>query len=178
MPLPEVLGSWLRRRQHIEPQVLSNSGIYDASRRKSAKQSQAVRESTGRVSELRARRIGSFQHDVGHDARLFSTCHQLFQPIVHGRTNLAILIKRGVGFEEVRVERRLCVRRLDDDLLREPTTQFGGVTNSIRSPGGERMKPIRSSSIEIMAGTFDLEFWSKLRQRLEWLDQQESLSAR
>ena len=52
-----------------------------------------LREATGRVSELRARRVGRFQHDVGHDAWRFGSCHHLLHPLAHGRTSLAILIE-------------------------------------------------------------------------------------
>ena len=70
--------------------------------------------SPGCVAEFRASRPGRFQHDVSHDARLFRSCHHFLHPLVHGRTNLAILIELGVGFQEVRVERRLRVCGLDD----------------------------------------------------------------
>src|ERR1043166_8471798 len=49
-------------RQRVEPQVFSNPGVHQAGRRESAKQSQAARESTCRISEFRARRASRFQH--------------------------------------------------------------------------------------------------------------------
>src|SRR5437870_10237831 len=48
----------LRRRWRIQLQVLSNPSIHQAGGRKPAKQSQAVRELAGRVSDLRVRRVG------------------------------------------------------------------------------------------------------------------------
>ena len=79
--------------------------------RKSAKQSQAAREPSGRVSEFRVSRAGRFQHDVGHDARLVCSRHHLLQLLAQGRANLAILIELRVGLQQVRVELRLRVAR-------------------------------------------------------------------
>ena len=107
-------GARQRRRQRVELQVLSNPSVHHASRRKSAKQSQTARDATGWVSEFRASRAGSLQHDVGHDARLVCSRDHLLQLLTQGRPNLAILIELGVGFQQVRVELRLRVRRLDD----------------------------------------------------------------
>jgi len=56
------------RRQRVEPQVFSNPGVDQAARCESAKQSQEARAGTCRVSKPGARRAGSFEHDVSHDA--------------------------------------------------------------------------------------------------------------
>jgi Transposase domain (DUF772) len=104
----------LRRRYRIKPQVLSNPGIHQAGGRKSAKQSQAVREFAGRVSDFRVRRVGRLQDRLGHDARLFGRCHHLVHSLGHALACLAIRIELGVRLHEVRVERRLRVRGLDD----------------------------------------------------------------
>jgi hypothetical protein len=89
----------------------ANAGVHPSGRRESAEQSQAVREPAGRVPEFWPGGDGCLQHGVGHDARLFGSCHHLLDPLVHGRANLAIVIELGVGFQEVRVERRLLYRR-------------------------------------------------------------------
>jgi hypothetical protein len=47
-----------------------------------------------------------------------------FYPLVHGRTNLAILIELGVRFQEVRVERRVRVSGFDDGDANAPRAQL------------------------------------------------------
>src|SRR5438552_12336549 len=84
-----------------QPQFFSNPDVHQAGRRKSAKQSQAARADTGRVSELRARRAGSLEHDVGHDAWIIGSGHHLGERLAQGSANLAILIELGVGLQEV-----------------------------------------------------------------------------
>ena len=105
-----------RSRQRVEPQVFSNPGVDQAGRRESAKQSQAARADTRRVSELRARRAGSLEHHVGHDARIIRGGHHLRERLAQGCANLVILIELGVGLQEVRVELRLRICRVDDRL--------------------------------------------------------------
>src|SRR3989475_10085372 len=97
-----------------QPQFFSNPDVHQAGRRKSAKQSQAARADTGRVSELRARRAGSLEHDVGHDAWIIGSGHHLGERLTQGSANLAILLELGVGLKKVRVELRLRVRGFDD----------------------------------------------------------------
>src|SRR5438046_9445462 len=86
-------GARARSRRRVEPQVLSNARVHQASGRKSAKQTQTVRELTGRVSKFRALRVCGFQHDVGDDARFITRGHYLFEHLAQGRTGLAILIE-------------------------------------------------------------------------------------
>lgn len=98
----------------VEPQVLSNPGIYQAGRRKSAKEAQPLGELAGRVADLRVCRVGRREHGFGHDARKLGRRHHLLHPPVHARTSFAVLIELGIRLHEVRVEWRLRVRGLDD----------------------------------------------------------------
>src|SRR5438477_8551026 len=107
-------GAVRRRHGRVESKIPSDPGVHRARRRKSAKQSQTGREATGRVSEFRPSRPGGFQHNVGHDARLVGGLEGRAQPPAHGRTCLTVFIELRVGFQQVRVELRLRVRRLDD----------------------------------------------------------------
>jgi hypothetical protein len=90
-----------RRHQWVEPEIFSNPSVDQASTR-------------GCVWQLRSRRASSFEHDVGHDARLIGGGHHLREGLAHGCANVAILIELGVELQEVRVELRLRVCRLDD----------------------------------------------------------------
>src|SRR5438270_1473477 len=107
-------GAVRRRHGRVESKVPSDPGVQRARRCKSAKQSQTGREATGRVSEFRASRPGGFQHNVGHDARRVGRLEGRSQLPAHGRTRLTVFIELRVGFQQVRVEVRLRVRRLDD----------------------------------------------------------------
>src|SRR5206468_7461548 len=65
-------------------------------------------------SEFRPRCQRSLQYDVGRHAGLVSSLDYFLEPLAQGRTNLAILVELRVGLQEVGVELRLRVRRLDD----------------------------------------------------------------
>ena len=101
-------------RQRVELQVFSNPSVDQASGCKSAKQPYAPRDRTRCVSEFRAGRTGSFLHDVGDHARLVGSREHLLQLFAEDRTGLAVLFQLRVRFQQVRVEMRLRVRRLDD----------------------------------------------------------------
>jgi len=103
-----------RRRHAVEAQVSSNPGVHEARGREPAKESQATRAPTDRVSEFGTRGKGGFQHDVGHNSRLVSSLDELPYPSPQDCTNVSILIEFRVRFQQVRVELRLCVRGLDD----------------------------------------------------------------
>src|SRR2546421_11039158 len=107
-------GAVRRRHGRVESKVPSDPGVHRAGRCKSAKQSQTGREATGRVSEFRASRPRGFQHNVGYDARLVAGLEDHAQLPAPGRTRLTGFIELRVGFQQVRVELRLRVRRLDD----------------------------------------------------------------
>jgi hypothetical protein len=53
-------GARQRRRRCVEPQILSNAGVHQSRRRKSAKQPQTIREPAGRVAEFWAVGDGRF----------------------------------------------------------------------------------------------------------------------
>lgn len=59
----------------VEPQTLSNASVHQSNRRKSMKQSQAIRELAGRVPEFWPDGAGRLQYDLGNDGRLVSSCH-------------------------------------------------------------------------------------------------------
>lgn len=60
-----------------------------------------------------------------------------------------------------------------EDLLTELTGKFGGATSFMRAPGmglwrsGGETQRDNIAIIEVMAGELDLEYWKRLRERLE-----------
>src|SRR5205085_1430197 len=112
-------GARQRHCRYVQPQVFSNRGVEHVSGCNSAQQSQATREATWCVAEFRVSRSGCFEYGLSHAAGPLSSFHYLIYPLFHRYTNLAIRIELGVGFQEVCVERRLRVCRLDD---RDPDT--------------------------------------------------------
>src|SRR5512134_2569056 len=87
-----------------QPKVFSNSRVQYASWRKSAEQSQAAREGACRIPEVRARRARRLEHHVGHDTWMVGSGHHLVQRFGQGCANLAILIERGIGLQEVGIK--------------------------------------------------------------------------
>lgn len=114
----------MRRRQRVEPEIFSNPSVHQASRRKSAKELQTARAATGGVSGFRVGGAGSLKHDIRHNGWLVATFHYVFQPLVHRRTNVAILIELRVGLQKVRVELRLGICGLDDRDPNAPCAQL------------------------------------------------------
>jgi hypothetical protein len=71
-------------------------------------------------------------------------------------------------------------QRWFEGLLTELTGKFGGATSFMRAPGlglwrnGDETQRDNIAVIEVMAGQLDLEYWKRLRERLEReLSQQE-----
>src|SRR5213594_1055918 len=108
-----------------DPSVVADVVLEAASAARPKLRSTAgVRAGHARVSELRARRAGSLEHDVGHDAWIIGSGHHLGERLAQGSANLAILIELGVGLQEVRVELRLRICGLDDRYPDAPRAQL------------------------------------------------------
>src|SRR5207248_10547400 len=76
------------------------------------------------ITKFRPWRESRFQHGIGHDTGFISRLEERLHLLAQGRADLAILIELCVGLQQVRIEFRVRVRRLDDRDPNAPGAQL------------------------------------------------------